>query len=75
MAIDYLVADLGADVDDPDFPRWIERCTDLFRRYRPLAEKCSRPLGTVWPGEQTEAIDEALNLLERKIRAAEEILG
>jgi hypothetical protein len=74
MAIGYLVDDLNADVNDPDFPRWKDRCTGLFRRYRPLSEKCPRPLGTGWPDDNSEIIDECLDMLERKIKAAEEML-
>jgi hypothetical protein len=74
MAIDYLVEDLGQDVDDPDFPRWKERCTDLFRRYKPLADRCAKPLGVGWPDDDSEVVDECLDMLERKIKAAEDIL-
>lgn len=74
LAINYLVEDLGASITDPDFPCWLERCTKLFERYKPLQERCARPLGTQWGEDNPEVIDECLDLLERKIAGAEAVL-
>lgn len=74
-AQDFLVEDLGALPNHPDFEKWMGRCIGLFRRYRALTGKCSKPLGSEWGDEYCEAVDAMLNEIERKVKAAEDVLG
>lgn len=74
-AQDFLIEDLGASPDDPDFPKWKSRTVELFKRYRKLTPKCPKPLGSEWGDEYCETVDATLDKIERKIRAAEDVLG
>jgi len=74
-AIDFLVTDLRQSLNDPDFPRWKATAEALFKRYARLRTITTRPLGSNWPGDSSQVVDEVLSMIERKITAAEEVLG
>jgi len=74
-AVDFLVVDLHQSMDDPDFPEWKARLEQMFKRYFKLREVTTNPLGSGWPGDSSAVVDDVLDMLERKIKAAEEVLG
>lgn len=74
-AQDFLIKYLGASADDPDFEKWLGRTIELFKRYRKLTPKCPKPLGSEWGDEYCEAVDATLDKIERKVKAAEDVLG
>jgi uncharacterized Zn finger protein (UPF0148 family) len=75
QAVTFLAKTLKADVDDPDFPRWKKKAEDLFTRYHKLKVLMTKPLGEGWKDEDQSSVDGWLDLIERKISAAEDILG
>ena len=75
LARSFLLEDLKVSRNDPDYPRWERRCVGLFTRFDTLNKLCPRPLGDAWADEIPKNTDEQLDMLERKIKAAEETLG
>jgi len=71
----FLLDDLEVLAEDPDYPKWLTRCTGLFKRFEALKAICEKPLGDAWGDEKIDTVDDQLDMLESKIRGAEETLG
>lgn len=74
MAVDWLANDLGEDPDSPEFRMWVKRATVLFGRYQRLKLFMDKPI-TVWGDEETSNIGVILDTIDKKLTAAEEVLG
>ncbi len=76
LAADSLLTDLlTQDRDDPDFYTWRSRLAALLTRYMRLRGVMEKPLGSLWADETWNSVSEFLDLVERKVKSAEEALG
>jgi len=64
----------GVSENHTRYEEWLGKATDLYARYVVLKAKHDRPL-TIWGDEPTDNMDAILEELDRKITAAEEVLG
>lgn len=74
MAVDWLATDLGFDSNLPEFEQRKKKATALFRRYWLLKSFMDKPI-VVWPEDLSEDIDFILGRIDKKLTAAEEVLG
>jgi len=74
MAVDWLANDLGKDPDSAEFKVLVKRATVLFGRYQRLKLFMDKPI-TVWGDEETSDIGVILDTIDKKLTAAEEVLG
>lgn len=68
------LVEAGVSENHIKYEEWLDRATDLYARYIILKDSYDKPL-TVWGDEPTDSMDVILKELDRKITAAEEVLG